>query len=156
MTRIREEVTIAAPVERVWEVVHEDLDNAGRWTSNLRRASVVEESDESRVVRYELELPAWKGSIEVSEDTWEPGRECAGRFIKGPLKGTWSYTYRERAGRTRLVYEMDYELGGMLRLLGGVLAGQYAAGIRQTMDALKAYVESGRGPGAARGRKSSA
>ena len=152
MTRIREEVTIAAPATKVWEVVHEDLKNAGQWTSNLRRASVVEEDDERRVVRYELELPAWKGAIEVEEDVWEPARECAGRFTKGPLKGTWSYTYRERAGRTRLVYEMNYELGGMLRMLGGVLAGQYAAGIRETMAALKAYVEAGKGPRAARAR----
>jgi uncharacterized membrane protein len=146
VTKIREEVTIAAPVERVWTVVHEDLGNAKKWTSNLKRAVVVEEDDEHRIVRYDLELPAWSGSLELAEEVWEPPRECAGRFVKGPLKGTWSYVYRERAGKTRLAYEMDYELAGMLRLVGGLLAGQYAAGIRETMASLKTYVESGKGP----------
>ena len=146
MTKIREEVTIAAPAEHVWAVVHEDLKNASKWTASLKRAVVVEEDDQRRVLRYELELPAWKGALELEEEVWEPPRECAGRFVGGPLKGTWSYAYRERAGKTRVVYEMDYELGGMLRLLSGVLAGQYAAGIRETMAALKRYVESGKGP----------
>jgi hypothetical protein len=41
---------------------------------------------------------------------------------------------------------MDYELGGLLRFAGGLLAGQYAAGIRRNMEALKKYVESGKGP----------
>lgn len=146
MTKIREEVTITASAEEVWSVVHEDLKNASRWTSGLKRAVVVEEDDQRRVLRYELELPAWRGAIEIEEDVWEPPRECAGRFVKGPLKGTWSYAYRERAGQTKVVYEMDYELGGMLRVLSGVLAGQYTAGIRQTMASLKQYLESGKGP----------
>lgn len=152
MTRIREEIAIAAPAERVWQVVHEDLDNARRWTAHLKRASVVAEDESRRVLRYEIELPAWKGALQLEEDLWEPPRRCAGRFTGGPLKGTWSYLYRERSGRTRLVYEMDYELGGLLRVLGGVLAGQYAAGIRETLASLKAYVEAGSGPGAARDR----
>lgn len=146
MTKIREEITIAAPADRVWSVVHEDLANAPRWTSNLRRAVVVEEDDQRRVLRYDLQLPAWQGSLELEEEVWEPASECAGSFIDGPLKGTWSYRYSERAGKTKLVYEMDYELGGMLRFLSGVLAGQYAAGIRETMGALKVYVEAGKGP----------
>ncbi len=146
MTRIREEVTIAAPADRVWAVVHEDLRNAPRWTANLRKAVVLEEDDERRLLRYDLELPAWKGSLELEEEVWEPPKECAGRFTDGPLKGTWSYRYSQRAGKTKLVYEMDYELGGVLRFLSGALAGQYAAGIRGTMAALKDYVESGKGP----------
>ncbi len=146
MTKVREEVTIAAPAARVWSVVHEDLGNAPKWTKFLTRAVVIEEDDQRRVIRYDLSLPAWKGSLEVEEEVWEPSKECAGRFVGGPLKGDWRYVYRERGGKTRLVYEMDYELGGMLRLVGGLLAGQYAAGIRETMVSLKAYVESGKGP----------
>jgi hypothetical protein len=41
---------------------------------------------------------------------------------------------------------MDYEMGGFLRFAGGLLAGQYAAGIRQNMERLKKYVESGKVP----------
>ena len=41
---------------------------------------------------------------------------------------------------------MDYELGGFLRLMGGLLARQYAEGIRDNMAGLKKYVEAGKGP----------
>ena len=41
---------------------------------------------------------------------------------------------------------MDYELGGMLRFAGGLLAGKYAEGVRGNMAALKKYIESGKGP----------
>ena len=154
VTRIREEVTIDAPAERVWTVVHEDLRNATRWTSHLKKASVIGHAHGLRRLRYELALPAWDGVLEMEEDVWDPPRECAGHFTDGPLKGTWSYKYRERAGKTHLKYEMDYELGGMLRFLGGILAGQYAAGIRDTMASLKEYVVAGNGPRPRKPRKS--
>ena len=141
MTRIREEVSIAAPPERVWAVVHEDLKNAPKWSATLSRAT-----RRGSIVTYQLRLPAWKGDIEVEETEKSPYRKCAGVFSDGPLEGEWSYSYSQRAGKTKLVYEMDYRLKGMLRFLGGALAGQYAAGIREQMDSLKDYIESGKGP----------
>jgi len=141
MTRIREEVSIEAPAARVWAVVHEDLKNAPKWSANLTRAT-----RKGSVVSYQLRLPAWKGTIAIEEMTWKPHRKVAGVFSDGPLEGEWSYSYTEKSGRTRLVYEMDYRLKGMLRFLGGALAGQYAAGIRSQMDDLKDYVEAGKGP----------
>jgi hypothetical protein len=41
---------------------------------------------------------------------------------------------------------MDYEMTGLLRFASGVLGPQYAAGIRRTMESLKKYIESGKGP----------
>jgi uncharacterized membrane protein len=147
MTTLREEVSIEAPAERVWAVVHEDLENAPRWTSSLRRATLLDgHMGRGARVRYDLDLAGWKGSLEVEHDTWRRPRKAAGHFTDGPLRGSWSYSYSERAGKTRLVYEMDYQLAGMLRLLGGVLAGQYAAGIRDNMVSLKRYIEAGKGP----------
>ena len=148
MPEIKEEVLIEAPAARVWAVVHEDLKNASRWTSNLQRAELVDAKQPGKGthVRYHLSLPGWKGTVEVIQSTWNPAKKCAGSFTDGPLKGTWSYTYREKGGETRLVYEMEYELGGVLRFFGGALRGQYADGIRSTMQSLKKYVESGRGP----------
>ena len=98
--------------------------------------------------RYQLDLPGgFKETIEVEQTTYLKPKRCAGKFVRGPLKGTWSYTYTEKKdGTTHVVYEMDYELGGLLRFTGGLLTKQYAEGIRKTMAALKNYVESGKGP----------
>jgi uncharacterized membrane protein len=147
---LREEVEIDAPAERVWAVVAEDVINAPKWSSNLASVEKLDAGPPGKGTRYryELKLPGGhKATLEVQQDVWNKPKKCAGRFIDGPLKGTWAYTYTQRKdGTTRLVYEMDYHMGGLLRFAGGVLGPQYAAGIHKNMEALKAYVESGKGP----------
>lgn len=150
VARLRESVTIEAPPSRVWSVVAEDVKNAPKWATNMDR---VEQLDDDRPgvgtrYRYHLSLPGGhKEKLEVEQDVYQKPKKCSGRFIKGPVKGTWSYTYRAgKDGSTQLVYEMDYELAGLLRFATGVFASQYAAGIQQNMQRLKKYVESGKGP----------
>jgi hypothetical protein len=153
MATIREAVDIDAPPERVWAVVAEDVKNASRWTTNLDRIDKLDSGAPGRGTRYRyhLDIAGQKIQLEVEQDVWDPPRKCAGRFVKGPLKGTWSYTYtRRKDGTTRLVYEMDYQLGGLLRFATGVLGPQYAAGIRENMENLTEYIEAGKGPKPAR------
>lgn len=150
MARIHEEVVIDAPPERVWAVVAEDVKNAPKWTTNLEKVEKLDDGPPGKGTRYRyhLSLPGGnKPTLEVVQDVWQKPKKCAGRFVKGPLKGTWSYTYhKQRDGGTRLVYEMDYELTGLLRFASGLLGPQYAAGIRHNMERLKKYIESGKGP----------
>lgn len=149
MTRIRESVDIDAPAERVWAVVQEDATNAPRWSTNVARIDKLDKDPPGKGTRYRyhLELPGGlKETLEVEQTVYTKPKRCAGRFTRGPLKGTWSYSYTEKGGRTHVVYEMDYELGGLLRFAGGLLAGQYAEGIRTNLARLKKYVESGKGP----------
>ncbi len=150
MARLRDAIDIDAPAERVWAVVAEDVRNAPKWTSNLELAEKLDDGPPGKGTRYRyrLNLPGGhKETIEVEQNVWSKPKKCGGRFVKGPLKGTWSYTYTERKdGTTRLAYEMDYEMTGLLRFAGGLLGPQYAAGIRKTMESLKQYVESGKGP----------
>jgi Polyketide cyclase / dehydrase and lipid transport len=146
---LREVVDIDAPPERVWAVVAEDVVNAPKWTSNLEKAEKLDAGPPGRGTRYRyhLDLGGHKEKLEVEQDVFNKPKKCAGRFVRGPLNGTWTYTYTERKdGSTRLVYEMDYQLGGLLRFATGVLGPQYAAGIRKNMRSLKTYIESGKGP----------
>jgi hypothetical protein len=148
VARIHESVEIEAAADRVWAVVHEDLRNARKWTDYLTRVEIVGggKPGKGSTVRYHLDLPGGEQVLEVLHRTWQPPRKCAGPFTGGPLKGTWSYTYKEKDGSTRLTYEMDYELGGILRFLGGAFKGAYEDGIRRNLSSLKTYVESGKGP----------
>jgi uncharacterized membrane protein len=146
---IREEVEIDAPAERVWAVVAEDVKNAPKWTTNLDQVEKLDEGPPGKGTRYRyhLDIGGQKVQLVVEQDVWSKPKKCSGRFVKGPLNGTWAYTYTQRKdGSTRLVYEMDYQLGGLLRFATGVLGPQYAAGIRTNMQSLKKYVESGKGP----------
>jgi hypothetical protein len=150
VTALRVTVNIDAPPVRVWAVVQEDAVHAPRWSSNLLKVEKLDDGP-PRIgtrYRYHLDLPGgFKETLDVEQSIFTKPKHCAGTFIRGPLKGTWSYTYTEhKDASTHLVYEMDYELGGLLRFAGGLLARQYAEGIRKNMAALKQYVESGKGP----------
>jgi uncharacterized membrane protein len=150
MTKLRETVDIKAPASRVWAVVQEDAVHAARWSTYLSKVEKLDDGPPARGTRYRyhLDLPGGlKETLEVEQAIYVKPKRCAGTFIRGPLKGTWSYTYTERKdGSTHVVYEMDYQLAGFLRLVGGLLTHQYAEGIRDNMAALKKYVEAGKGP----------
>ena len=159
MPKLRETIDIDAPAERVWAVVQEDAVHAPRWSTNLSKIEKLDEGPPGKGTRYRyhLDLPGGiKETLDVQQTVYTKPKRCAGNFIRGPLKGTWSYAYTEhKDGGTHLVYEMDYELGGLLRFAGGLLARQYAEGIRQNLVRLKQYVEAGKGPRAAPAKKSS-
>jgi uncharacterized membrane protein len=149
MTHIHEKVNIDAPPSRVWAVVQEDAEHAPRWSTYLARVEKLDHHPPGKGTRYRyhLDLPGgFKETLEVEQTTYTKPKHCSGKFVKGPLKGTWSYSYTESRGGTHVVYEMDYELGGLLRFAGGLLARRYADGIRADMARLKKYVESGKGP----------
>ncbi|HSS93173.1 MAG TPA: SRPBCC family protein [Candidatus Dormibacteraeota bacterium] len=149
MTRVREEVDIDAPAGRVWAVVQEDATNAPKWSSHVAKIEKLDTGPPAKGTRYRyhLVLPGGlKETLEVEQSVYNKPKKCAGKFVRGPLKGTWSYTYTEKDGWTHVVYDMDFQLTGLLRFAGGLLAGQYAEGIRRNMIALKKYIESGKGP----------
>jgi uncharacterized membrane protein len=149
MTKLRETVDIEAPPARVWAVVQEDVPNVPKWSKEVVKVEQLDRKPPGKGTqyRYHLNLPGGiKETVEVEQTTWMKPKRCAGKFIRGPLKGTWAYTYSETKAGTHVVYEMDYELGGMLRFAGGLLAGKYAEGVRANMAALKKHIESGKGP----------
>ena len=146
---IRESVEIAAPVERVWAVVHEDFENATRWSSNLQRIDVLTDGPTRKGtrLRYHIQTPGGRQQLDVEHTTVTPGKTCAGRFTGGPLKGDWKYSYSEKEGLTKLTYVMEYEPNGLaVRLLFRVVERQLPGDVRRTMAALKKYVEAGKGP----------
>jgi uncharacterized membrane protein len=149
VARIREEIEIEAPLERVWQVVHEDLKNVPKWSRNIARVHMLNGDVPGRgsEIRYDVKLPGGRiVGLEFLQSTFNKPRRCAGRFINGPLRGTWSYSYREDDGVTRLVFEAEYQMAGMLRFIGGMFESQYAAGVRDNMQSLKQYIEAGKGP----------
>jgi uncharacterized membrane protein len=149
MAKLRETVDIDAPASRVWAVVQEDVKNVPKWSSQVAKVEQLDHNPPGKGTRYRYHLNLAGGikeTIEVEQTTYVKPKRCAGIFIKGPIKGTWSYAYSEIKSGTRAVYEMDYQLGGLLRFAGPLLAGQYAEGIRGNMAALKKYIESGKGP----------
>ena len=142
-------VDIDASIEKVWAVVHEELKNAGRWTSSRDQVDLRTDGTfgKGTKLRYTIKSGAGKQVLEVEHTTVTPGKTVAGRFIKGPIKGTWRYAYAEKDGGTRLTYSMDYEPNGFAaKLFFGVIENQVPKDLVRTLANLKKYVESGKGP----------
>jgi uncharacterized membrane protein len=148
--KLHEAVDIEAPAVRVWAVVVEDANNANKWATNLERVEQLDDGPPGKGTRYRyhVKMPGGQSAkVGVEQSAYTKPKKIAGKFIEGPLKGTWSYTFTSlKDGSTRLAYDMDYEMGGFLRFAGGLLAGQYADGFRKNLESLKRYVESGKGP----------
>jgi uncharacterized membrane protein len=158
MATVRETVEIDAPVARVWAVVHEDFKNAAKWSNNLDRIDVLTDGPFGRgtELRYVISTPGGKQELEVEHTTVTPGKTVSGKFIRGPIKGTWKYSYAERPDGTRLTYTMDYEPNGIAaRIFFGIIERQLPNDVERTLRSLKRYVESGKGPKRAAGSSGS-
>ena len=142
-------VEIDAPIEKVWAVVHEDFKNAKKWTSSLDHIDELTDGPlgKGTELRYTITTGAGKQQLDVEHTTVTPGKTVAGKFIKGPIKGSWKYSYAEKDGGTRLTYTMDYEPNGFAaRLFFGVIEKQVPNDLKRTLASLKKYIESGKGP----------
>src|SRR6202162_4485473 len=98
MANLREAVDIDAPPSRVWAVVQEDVKNVPKWSKEVAKVEQLDSAPPGKGTRYRyhLNLPGGiKETGEGEQTTWVKPKRCAGTFIKGPLKGTWSYTYSE-------------------------------------------------------------
>ncbi len=152
VARIRESIEISAPAARVWAVVHEDLKNATRWTAQLEKTEILDPLPlrKGSRLRHHIQTPGGLQEIEVEHTSVVKPKSCSGKLVDGPLRGTFRYSYREAGGRTRVSYEMDYQPAGLARLFGGMIERQVPQDLARTLQALKKYVESGKGPKAAR------
>jgi hypothetical protein len=142
MSRLQARVAIAAPPERVWAAVLEDIDEMPTWATYLRAVSVVGGGRPGlgHALRYELDLPGdW--ALVLQPTAWNRPRHCAGIFADSPVTGRWSYDFAPVGDGTDLSYDMDFKLGGMLRFAGGLLQSRYERGIRDAMQQLKDHLE---------------
>lgn len=129
---------------KAWDAMHVDLASAKEWSGGQVRLSTVDGGPPGNgsLVRYDVNAAAGlKTSLTLQTTTWEPPQRIAGTFVEGPIRGTWSYSYADEDGATRVTYAMDYELPGLLRLTGRLFRSQYAAGIRQGMEAVRDWLE---------------
>ncbi|MGZ4495142.1 MAG: SRPBCC family protein [Nocardioides sp.] len=146
---IHAEVTIAAPPAAVWAVVS-DVTRMPEWSPELRRLYAVG----GRTPRIGMRLiglnrrgwAVWPTTSTVVR--LEPHRAVAWKTRESGA--TWTYEMSETAEGTRLTGRRDlpaFSLG--TTVLGPVIGGaeghdvELAAGIRQTLERIKATVEAG-------------
>ena len=146
MHTLRRQVSIAAPVERVWHAVHVDIASVPRWSHGLVSTKIVGGGPlavGSELV-YVVRLPMSRSArLHLHVEEYEEYTRCSGSVEGSVLSGTWMWRYRERDGLTVVVYETAVNLKGMLRFAGPLAEQQVLGDVRRNLDALKEYVEGG-------------
>ena len=145
MSRVREEIEIAAPPERIWAVVHGDIRNVPRWSSNVARTEVVG-GGSLRVgseLLYVIKVPAGTTvDVHLTVRRCEEFQLCCGTLRSALGSGTWSWTYRADRNLTNVAYEVQIKAPLALRLVAPLLERQASGATRKNLEALKRYVES--------------
>lgn len=148
MPSLHGNLSIAAPAERVWHAVLEDLAGMPSWARYLKSAATEDGAAPGQGTKIRLAVDAPGDiSLVMLPEVWERPRRASGRWVDGPVSGTWSYDFASTGTATELTYDMDVKFGGMLRFASGLIQGRLDSGIQDAMRRLKEELEHpGGGP----------
>jgi uncharacterized membrane protein len=141
-------VSIAAPVDRVWSAVLENLAGMPSWAQYLKSAAVEGGGPPGlgKKIRLEIDAPG-DISLVMQPEVWDRPRLASGQWVDGPVSGTWSYDFATAGAGTDVTYDMEVKLGGMLRFASGMIQGRLDSGIKDAMRRLKEELEDSGGEG---------
>lgn len=142
MPSLNGKVSIAAPAERVWHAVLEDLPGMPSWARYLKSATTEDGGAPGarKKIRLAIDAPG-DISLVMLPEVWDRPRRASGRWVDGPVSGTWAYDFGPAGAATDLTYEMEVRLGGMLRFASGMIQGRLESGLQDAMRRLKEQLE---------------
>jgi carbon monoxide dehydrogenase subunit G len=144
MIDIDHSVTIARPLEEVWEFVSDPANNP-QWQSG------VEQSDQSPVgpvgvgtrVRIIRRFMGQKIEAVFETTVFEPYEKFAFESVSGPLAVSGSLAVAATDGGTEVTYRGTGKATGVLGLGETIIAGLVNRQVNDDLRALKALLESG-------------
>lgn len=145
MTHIAGEVTIAAPVGEVFDMVADER-NEPRYNPRIVRAEKVSEGPVSRGARFVAEPKGMGAKGEMTMEVVEYDRPHHLRTVvrSSYMQVDGTVTFEEVDGGTQLRWDWDMGLVGAMRVLTPVLAVVGPHWERRNWVGLKEYMESDR------------
>ena len=145
MTHIAGEITIAAPVDEVFDMVADER-NEPRYNPRIVRAEKVSEGPVGTGTRFVAEPKSTGGNGEMTLEILEYDRPHRLHNVVSSsyMQVDGTLTFDEVEGGTRLRWDWDMALVGRMRLLSPVLPFIGPGWERRNWVGLKKYMESGR------------
>ena len=145
MAHITGEVTIAAPVSEVFDMVADER-NEPRYNPRIVRAEKVTEGPVGRGARFIAEPKSMGAKGEMTLEVLEYDRPHRLHNVvrSSYMQVDGTLTFQEVDGGTRLTWDWNMGLVGPMRVLSPVLAVIGPSWERRNWVGLKEYMESGR------------
>jgi uncharacterized protein YndB with AHSA1/START domain len=143
MTHIKGEITIDAPVGRVFDIVADER-NEPRYNPRIVRADKVSEGPVGPGTRFVAEPRGTgpKGAMTLTIVEYIRPRRLHNVVRSSYMTVDGTLTFEDTGRGTRLSWEWDMDLVGPMRILSPVLAMIGPAWERRNWVGLKAYLET--------------
>ena len=145
MAHIAGEVTIAAPVDEVFDLVADER-NEPRYNPRIVRAEKVGDAPIGKGTRFVAEPKGMgaKGAMTMQVLDYERPHRLRTSVRSSYMRVDGTLTFNEVDGGTRLRWDWDMGLLGPMRVLAPALAVVGPGWERRNWVGLKEYLESGR------------
>ncbi|CAI9831247.1 MAG: SRPBCC family protein [Nitrosopumilus sp.] len=137
MARIESSAEIAAPPERVWEVVA-DLDSEPKYWKGTR--SVRNISREGNELTREVVI-AFRDQKCLQRVVLDPPRSIRADFVEGVIKGSKEVLLEPSGGGTTVRVIWEIRMTGILGMFTGAVAGHIRKGTGQALESIRKEIE---------------
>ncbi len=137
MVTISTKREIAAPLDRVWDIIS-DVDNESKYWHGTK--SVKNISKNGNVIEREVVI-AFKDSKTLQTVTLKPKQAVEVKITQGPLTGTKVVSVNPAGDKTRVDVVWDIKLSGLFGMFTGMVKKHIAEGTEQALDRIAEEVE---------------
>ena len=146
MTKLFNEITINAPVEKIWNVLA-NLEALDKYDPTVKESVLVSSEKSGLEAKRKVDMKDGKNWFEEKVTVWKPNEALTYQLTacSFPIHGLkHSYSFEKSGNQTKLKQIMEYEV--KYRLLGKILdrlmiRKQTDNGIKKFFTGLKDYVE---------------
>jgi len=147
MPTVESQVSVAAPVERVYEIAR-DIERFPEFMADVVEVEILEQTPERQVSRWVGLIKELNRKINwTEEDFWdEESRSCAFRMLEGDYTsygGGWKFEPEGDGCLVTLVVDFKYEVPLVGALIKNLLKKKMQENCDSMLAALKAEAEKG-------------
>jgi ribosome-associated toxin RatA of RatAB toxin-antitoxin module len=147
MPTVESQVSVAAPVERVYEIAR-DIERFPEFMADVVEVEILEQTPERQVSRWVGLIKELNRKINwTEEDFWdEESRSCEFRMLEGDYTsygGSWKFEPEGDGCLVTLVVEFEYQVPLVGALIKNLLKRKMQENCDSMLAALKAEAEKG-------------
>jgi ribosome-associated toxin RatA of RatAB toxin-antitoxin module len=147
MTTLNNEITINAPVDKIWEALS-NIENLDKYDPTVKKVNVLSESTHGLGAKRRVEMNDGKNWFEETCTVWQPNQALKYELsdCSFPMSNlNHSYSFEKIGQQTKVKQRMEYQVkyGLLGKILDTIMIKKSSdSGIKKFFQGLKAYSET--------------